>query len=97
MRLTSHQADAIKQAAVRVLGAPARIWLFGSRVDDTARGGDIDLLVETDEVLPSRAETICRLYGAIVMAVGDRRIDVCLLYTSPSPRDGLLSRMPSSA
>ena len=25
------------------------------------------------------------------------RINVCLLYTSPSPRDGLLSRMPSSA
>ena len=25
------------------------------------------------------------------------RILVCLLYTSPSPRDGLLSRMPSSA
>ena len=24
-------------------------------------------------------------------------LDVCLLYTSPSPRDGLLSRMPSSA
>ena len=23
--------------------------------------------------------------------------DACLLYTSPSPRDGLLSRMPSSA
>ena len=29
---------------------------------------------------------------------GDRaRVEVCLLYTSPSPRDGLLSRMPSSA
>ena len=27
----------------------------------------------------------------------DRLINVCLLYTSPSPRDGLLSRMPSSA
>ena len=25
------------------------------------------------------------------------KVDVCLLYTSPSPRDGLLSRMPSSA
>ena len=25
------------------------------------------------------------------------RVYVCLLYTSPSPRDGLLSRMPSSA
>ena len=24
-------------------------------------------------------------------------IETCLLYTSPSPRDGLLSRMPSSA
>ena len=27
----------------------------------------------------------------------DGEIKVCLLYTSPSPRDGLLSRMPSSA
>ena len=25
------------------------------------------------------------------------RSHICLLYTSPSPRDGLLSRMPSSA
>ena len=25
------------------------------------------------------------------------RFVICLLYTSPSPRDGLLSRMPSSA
>ena len=24
-------------------------------------------------------------------------LKICLLYTSPSPRDGLLSRMPSSA
>ena len=28
---------------------------------------------------------------------GVRRAYTCLLYTSPSPRDGLLSRMPSSA
>ena len=27
----------------------------------------------------------------------DGRLYTCLLYTSPSPRDGLLSRMPSSA
>ena len=32
----------------------------------------------------------------IVPAVTQAR-DACLLYTSPSPRDGLLSRMPSSA
>src|SRR5665647_2199181 len=29
--------------------------------------------------------------------VGVFVVYVCLLYTSPSPRDGLLSRMPSSA
>ena len=27
----------------------------------------------------------------------DELVRICLLYTSPSPRDGLLSRMPSSA
>ena len=28
---------------------------------------------------------------------GESKPSICLLYTSPSPRDGLLSRMPSSA
>ena len=28
---------------------------------------------------------------------GKLQVGYCLLYTSPSPRDGLLSRMPSSA
>ena len=31
------------------------------------------------------------------MRIHKRLLDICLLYTSPSPRDGLLSRMPSSA
>ena len=29
--------------------------------------------------------------------MSDSKDTICLLYTSPSPRDGLLSRMPSSA
>ena len=33
--------------------------------------------------------------GADVVSMGE--LMICLLYTSPSPRDGLLSRMPSSA
>ena len=38
------------------------------------------------------------LLWAISLAARDASlIDICLLYTSPSPRDGLLSRMPSSA
>ena len=30
-------------------------------------------------------------------AIREAGYNTCLLYTSPSPRDGLLSRMPSSA
>ena len=36
----------------------------------------------------------------IIMSIGEQMgmsAKACLLYTSPSPRDGLLSRMPSSA
>ena len=33
----------------------------------------------------------------ILGLIGDTKAIACLLYTSPSPRDGLLSRMPSSA
>ena len=32
-----------------------------------------------------------------IHASDERPQGLCLLYTSPSPRDGLLSRMPSSA
>ena len=32
-----------------------------------------------------------------VVEFGIQALKACLLYTSPSPRDGLLSRMPSSA
>ena len=42
---------------------------------------------------------ICKVSGNIEIdgvEINDKNLD-CLLYTSPSPRDGLLSRMPSSA
>ena len=35
--------------------------------------------------------------GTIIGFILDNWFGTCLLYTSPSPRDGLLSRMPSSA
>jgi len=41
-------------------------------------GGDIDLLVEAETVLSNRAETLCQLHGALVMALGDRKLDVLL-------------------
>ena len=41
--------------------------------------------------------TIQALYAILKEAKYKCNIYTCLLYTSPSPRDGLLSRMPSSA
>ena len=35
--------------------------------------------------------------GGLIRSTYKRQSKICLLYTSPSPRDGLLSRMPSSA
>jgi predicted nucleotidyltransferase len=64
-----------------VLGPQSKVWLFGSRVDDGRRGGDIDLLVETEAALPNRVDTICRLYGALIMALGDRKLDIVLKNT----------------
>ena len=43
-----------------------------------------DTILKVEEDL---ALNIIRIFGE----------GICLLYTSPSPRDGLLSRMPSSA
>jgi predicted nucleotidyltransferase len=49
MRLTSHQRTAIL-TAVGKQDPEARIILFGSRADDRARGGDIDLLIVSDVI-----------------------------------------------
>ena len=37
------------------------------------------------------------LYNGVTYTLNSTNQFICLLYTSPSPRDGLLSRMPSSA
>lgn len=87
MRLTPDQAQITKRTVARVLGVDSRIWLFGSRVDDNLRGGDIDLLVETDAQFPNRAKVLCKLYGALIMALGDRKLDVLL-------KDGRTSEAP---
>ena len=54
MRLTETQIQAIHAAAKELFGSDARVSLFGSRVDDQQRGGDIDLLIEIDHVLDIR-------------------------------------------
>ena len=61
MRLTPTQARIIGETVRSMLGPGARVRLFGSRTDDTARGGDIDLFVEVDRLLENRAAAASRL------------------------------------
>ena len=49
MRLNATQHQCILQATHQNFGADAKVWLFGSRADDTRRGGDVDLYVETTQ------------------------------------------------
>ena len=48
MRITAAEASLIAHRVRRRLGPSARIWLFGSRLDEDKRGGDLDLYVEAE-------------------------------------------------
>jgi predicted nucleotidyltransferase len=79
MRLTEHQATQIREAVTRVYGPRSEVVLFGSRVDDRKRGGDIDLLVRPDPSFEgSRLQAKIRLMGELERALGRRKIDVVL-------------------
>ena len=47
MRLTPAQIDTIQSTVHAVLGEGAQVTLFGSRVNEQQKGGDVDLYVET--------------------------------------------------
>lgn len=50
MRLNQNQIQLICETVHQHIGGRVRTWLFGSRTDDKRRGGDIDLLIESDSV-----------------------------------------------
>jgi hypothetical protein len=76
VRLAAEQVQVIKKVGQQVLGDDSRVLLFGSRVSDQALGGDIDLLFESPHPLARPAVAACELYGALVMQLGDQKIDV---------------------
>jgi predicted nucleotidyltransferase len=47
MRLSTEQTRQITRTVSQLTGGSADVYVFGSRLDDTARGGDIDLLLES--------------------------------------------------
>ncbi len=89
MRLKQKERDAIAQAAHEVFAQGATVFLFGSRVDDAKRGGDIDILIETPhpltpaELVERRTRYVARLYRALE----EQRIDVLITtHGEPDPR-----------
>jgi len=76
MRLSEEQRRIIRDAVAAVFGVDATLRLFGSRINDHARGGDIDLHIETEgdaaDLLARELELAARLQRAL----GERRIDI---------------------
>ena len=78
MRLSDQEVRAIKNAVKKNFGDNVRVLLFGSRVDDTRRGGDIDLLVEYDPAVEGTdlIKKKLRTMSDIQFALGDQKIDI---------------------
>jgi predicted nucleotidyltransferase len=85
--LTESEQQPISQAAQSAWLPGTRVCLFGSRVDDSGRGGDIDLLVElptpldASELVARRQDFVAGLYRLL----GERRIDVVLAPPAGGP------------
>ena len=72
MRLSADEVKAICEE-VRRLDSNAEIFLYGSRTDDSARGGDIDLLVVSDKL---GFRDVLRLRTAILDRIGWQQLDL---------------------
>lgn len=64
--------------AQQTVGYPVRVLLFGSRLDDTARGGDVDLLIELTEPVDNPAVLSATLSARISRVLDGRKVDVLL-------------------
>lgn len=88
MRLNSKEKDVI---AREDFAPDAAIFLLGSRVDDTKRGGDSDLLVELPEALAPaelvehRTRFVSRLYRALDEQCNDIVIITAYIRQDPRP------------
>jgi len=88
MRITPFQQQAILNAAKLCFGQDAQVWLFGSRVDENKRGGDIDLFIRPPL---DRAYSAIELFtlkiqflGYLEQALGERKIDVVIANSTSS-------------
>ena len=82
MRITSAQHNSIRRITAELAGSDALVILFGSRVDDSKRGGDLDLLIELPHAIDNPAWLAARLSAKISRMMSGRSVDVVL--TAPN-------------
>ena len=75
MRLAKWEIEEIKKAARLVFGEDVKVLLFGSRVDDNKKGGDIDLYVITDT---PTYEKKTKFWIELQERLGEQKIDIIL-------------------
>ena len=81
MRITAIEQEVIKRAAQECFDASAVDRLFGSRVDDSKKGGDIDLFIQTTLNDPADlARAHIRFLAKLYIELGEQKIDVFLDY-----------------
>lgn len=78
MRLTQDQQTAIRAAGVEMFGEQVGVWLFGSRVDDSLRGGDIDILLDLPERVDNPVLLAARFSVKVSRLMAGRKVDVVL-------------------
>jgi predicted nucleotidyltransferase len=78
MRLTDYQTQTIRQLARQVAGSQSRVRVFGSRLDDTAQGGDLDLMLELPEPVDNPALMAAQMSALVSRAMHGRKVDVLL-------------------
>jgi len=78
MRLTDDQIQTIRQFARQVAGSQSRVRVFGSRLDDTAHGGDVDLMLELPEPVDNPALMAAQMSALVSRAMHGRKVDVLL-------------------
>ena len=74
MRLSNYMVEQIKKSFNETFHEGS-LYLFGSRVDDRLKGGDIDLFIETNDK-SDLFEKKLKFLARVKRAIGDQRIDV---------------------
>lgn len=78
MRLTEVERQAIREVVNDLTKGRARAIIFGSRLNEQARGGDIDLLVESAEPVAQPARLAALIGARLESRLGEQRIDVVI-------------------